>query len=265
MLPATHDTGSAVLAVPASSFAQSHPDWCYISCGTWSLMGVEQARPELGEVCQTLNFTNEGGVNGSVRLLKNISGLWIVQQCREQWRREGCEFSWSQLIEMARSATPMESIIDPDASLFIAPDNMPQAVQQFCQNTGQSVPEEPGAIVRCALESLALKYRIVLEMLEQLVGQPLSTIHMVGGGTQNRMLCQFAADACNRQVVAGPVEATAIGNILMQAIGTQGLGSIDEARQLVRQADDIATYDPSPNDRWDYGYDKLKQLAMHPN
>lgn len=265
ILPATHDTGSAVLAVPAKTFAASQPDWCYISCGTWSLMGVELAGPELGEACQMLNFTNEGGAQGSIRLLKNISGLWIVQQCREQWKREGRDLSWGRLVELAQAASPMESIIDPDDDCFVAPENMPEAVRGYCNRTGQRVPGDEGAIIRCALESLALKYRMVLGMLEQITGRKIETIHMVGGGVQNRLLCQFAADACDRHVVAGPVEATAIGNILMQALGCGEIGSIDEARELVRRAKDIAQYEPQPSERWDRGFEKLKQLSMHSN
>lgn len=261
ILPATHDTGSAVLAVPANSFASSQPDWCYISCGTWSLMGAELAAPVLTEACQEFNFTNEGGVNGSVRLLKNISGLWIVQQCRAHWERAGKELSWTRLVELAEAAPSMVSIIDPDDPSFVAPANMPAAIQEFCQKTNQHVPETDGEIVRCALESLALRYRVVLEMLETLVGRKLNTIHMVGGGVQNKMLCQLSADACEREVIAGPVEATALGNVMMQAIGTGVLGSIEEARQLIRNSPDIESYSPRPHGRWAEGLERLKTLA----
>jgi rhamnulokinase len=261
ILPATHDTGSAVLAVPADSFAQMLPDWCYISCGTWSLMGVELARPNLSDACRTLNFTNEGGVQGSVRLLKNIAGLWIVQQCREQWSREGQNWTWDDLTQMAEKAPSLVSVIDTDASIFAAPENMPNAIREFCRSSGQPIPDSPGEIIRCALESLVLRYRLVLGNLEQIIGGKLKTIHMVGGGIQNRLLCQFTADACQRQVVAGPVEATAIGNIMMQAIGTGQLGSILEARQLLRQAKDIVHYQPGSISGWDAGFEKLKQLV----
>ena len=196
IVPATHDTGSAVLAVPASSFAQQRPDWCYISCGTWSLMGVELARPLLTEACQALNFTNEGGVQGSVRLLKNIAGLWIVQQCRTHWKRAGNDWSWDRLIQLADDAPSMVSVIDTDDPSFVAPDDMPAAIREFCRRTNQPVPASEGEIIRCALESLVLRYRLVLQSLEQLTDSELKTIHIVGGGVQNRMLCQFAADAC---------------------------------------------------------------------
>ncbi len=262
ILPATHDTGSAVLAVPASSFAAAQPDWCYISCGTWSLMGVELARPNLGEACRMFNFTNEGGAQGSVRLLKNIAGLWIVQQCRAQWKREGQDWSWEQLTHMAEEAHSTCSIIDTDDPIFAAPENMPDAIRETCLRTNQQPPETPGQTIRCALESLVLRYRLVLGYLEQIVGCQLSTIHMVGGGVQNRLLCQFTADACQRRVVAGPVEATAIGNMMMQAIGTGQLASIQEARQLIRSASDITVYEPTSGGRWDEGFEKLKQIVM---
>ena len=260
ILPASHDTGSAVLAVPAESFAQERPDWCFISCGTWSLLGAELARPVLSEACQLYNFTNEGGVGGSVRLLKNIAGLWILQQCREQWKREGHDWSWEQLIAMAEQAPPLISIVDTDAETFVAPSNMPAAIAEYCRHTGQPVPQSTGEIVRCTIESLVLRYCLTLGYLEQVVGHPFKTIHMVGGGVQNRMLCQFTADACARPVIAGPVEATALGNVMMQAIGTGRLGSIDEARALVRSARDIVHYQPNSGGQWESGLAKLKLL-----
>ncbi len=262
IVPATHDTGSAVLAVPASTFAPEHPDWCYISCGTWSLMGAELPRPRINDMCQMFNFTNEGGVNGSVRLLKNISGLWIVQQCREQWRREGHNWNWEQLIQMAEQAPAMKSIIDTDDPSLAAPGNMPEAIREFCKRTGQTPPQSEGQVIRSALESLALRYRLVLGYLEQLVGQPFKTIHMVGGGVQNQMLCQFAADACERTVIAGPIEATALGNVMMQAIGCGKLESIDQARSLIRNDSSIKTYEPRPNQQWHDGFQALKRLVL---
>jgi rhamnulokinase len=265
ILPATHDTGSAVLAVPARGFAQYEPDWCYISCGTWSLMGVETASPNLSEACQLFNFTNEGGIGGSTRLLKNISGLWIVQQCRERWAREGRVLGWSELSRLASQAPSMVAVIDPDDPSFAAPENMPQAIREYCQRTSQRVPNSEGEIIRCALESLALRYRMVLEMLEQLVGHSLPTIHMVGGGVRNTLLCQFAANACNRPVIAGPVEATAIGNVLVQAIGGGQIDSIDQARQLVRNSPEMVHYEPQSDPAsvagWTHGLETLKRLT----
>jgi rhamnulokinase len=262
LVPATHDTGSAVLAVPATTFAPEDPDWCYISCGTWSLMGAELPRPRVNDMCQLFNFTNEGGVNGSIRLLKNISGLWIVQQCRAQWKREGHDWSWDHLVQLAEHAPPMESIIDTDDPALAAPANMPEAIREYCKRTGQPVPQSEGEVIRCALESLVLRYRFVLEHLEQLVGHQLKTIHIVGGGVQNRMLCQLAADACQRTVIAGPVEATALGNVMMQAIGSGELGSILDARQLLRGSSGIREYLPRRGGRWEEGFHRLKQLVL---
>jgi len=265
VVPASHDTGSAVLAVPASSFAQHQPDWCYISCGTWSLMGVELAAPNLGSQCQELNFTNESGVGGTVRLLKNISGLWIVQQCRDQWRRQGRDLGWSELTRLASKAPGMMAVIDPDDSSFTSHANMPEAIQEFCRRTNQQVPQSEGEIVRCALESLALRYRMVLEMLEQLTRRPISTVHLVGGGVQNTQLCQFAANACDRTVIAGPIEATALGNILAQAVGCGLLSDFQQARQLVRNSPDIVHYQPAEQSAskvmWAEGLEKLRQLT----
>lgn len=267
IVPATHDTGSAVLAIPAASFAPPQPDWCYISCGTWSLIGAELASPNLSDACLRYNFTNEGGVQNSVRLLKNVCGLWVVEQCRAHWKREGKDWSWNRLIEMAEAAPSLVSVIDPDDAQFIAPDDMPNAIRQFCAGTFQPIPNTEGEVIRCALESLALKYRIVLGHLEELVGGPFSTVHMVGGGVQNRLLCQFTADACRKAVVAGPVEATAMGNLTMQAIGTGQLGSIEEARQLIRKSADIAHYSPHDSGRfeapgrWEDAVQKLQSLT----
>ncbi len=265
VVPATHDTGSAVLAVPAQSFAQARPDWCYISCGTWSLMGMELAEPNLSQACQKYNFTNEGGVAGSVRLLKNISGLWIVQQCREQWRREGRDLGWSELSRMASQATSMTAVIDPDDPTFSAPADMPKAIRLFCKRTGQREPQNEGEVIRCALESLALRYRMVLEMLEEIVGVELKVVHIVGGGVRNQLLCQLAADACGLPVVAGPVEATALGNILMQAVGCGELQGVDQARAFVRASPDIIHYPPKQATAtvalWKHGLNLLKQLT----
>ncbi|RMF44951.1 MAG: rhamnulokinase [Planctomycetota bacterium] len=260
VLPASHDTGSAVLAVPAETFADERPDWCYISCGTWSLMGAELAAPVLTEECLRFNFTNEGGVQGSVRLLKNISGLWIVQQCVEQWQREGREYGWDELIAAASEAPALQCLIDTDDPAFVAPPNMSQAIAEYCQRTGQPAPTSDGQTIRCALESLALRYRYTLEKLEQLLGHSLKTIHLVGGGSRNRMLCQFAADACDRRLIAGPAEATAIGNAMMQAIGVGAIESIIAGRRLVRQSPDMVTYEPQPSSAWDEAYRKLCAL-----
>jgi rhamnulokinase len=247
--PASHDTGSAVAAVPARG-----DSWTYISSGTWSLMGVELERPLINDKALRYNFTNEGGVGGTIRFLKNIMGLWLVQECRRVWERNGQIYSYADLARLAEGSPPFVSLVDPDDSSFILPANMPAALADFCRRTGQPVPAEPGAAVRCALESLALRYRWVLERLEELLGRRLDTIHVVGGGGQNALLCQFTADACNRQVLAGPVEATAVGNVLVQAIGLGLLNSLADAREVVRRSFEVRTYDPKSPESWQEPY-----------
>jgi len=261
VLPGTHDTASAVMSVPAASKPGEKPDWCYISSGTWSLMGLEVPAPIVNDRCRQLNFTNEGGVGGTIRLLKNIAGLWLVQQCRAIWLREGREYDWNQLTHMAQEAKPLASLVDPDDPRFVAPDNMPAAIQQYCQETGQPVPESDGAVIRCALESLALRYRMVIGWLEQLNGGPLTTIHIVGGGTQNRLLCQMAADACHRRVVAGPIEATAIGNVMMQALANGDVSSIAEAREVIRGSFAVDEYAPVNPEPWHAAYERFTKLV----
>lgn len=250
IVPATHDTGAAVLAVPASDFAPAKPSWCYISSGTWSLMGAEIPSPLLNDACMERNFTNEGGAFGSVRLLKNISGLWPFQQCRQQWLREGKEYDWGTLVEMASAAKPHQSVIDPDDARFVAPSNMIEAIQSYYRETGQKVLEDHGSIARSCLESLAIRYRACLGWLEELVGNRIDTIHIVGGGVNNRLLCQMTADACDRIVVAGPVEATAIGNVMMQAVALGKLGSVTEAREMMRRGSNIEVYHPRDSGSW---------------
>ncbi|MBC8076353.1 MAG: rhamnulokinase, partial [Chloroflexales bacterium] len=205
---ATHDTASAVAGIPGLDSASA-----YISSGTWSLVGVETHQPITSERARALNVTNEGGVGGTIRLLKNVAGLWLLQECQRSLERDGLRPSWDELLGAAVGARPFVSIIDPDAPEFLAPADMPAAIAAFCARSGQPAPSDVGALVRCCLESLALRYRWVIEALEALLGQRLATIRIVGGGSQNRLLCQMTADACGRPVVAGPVEATALGNI----------------------------------------------------
>ncbi len=257
VLPGTHDTASAVMAVPAKSTPGKRPDWCYISSGTWSLMGVEVPGPVVTDKCRELNFTNEGGVGGTIRLLKNIAGLWLIQQCRAVWQRGGRQYDWSQLTQAAQAAKPLVSLVNPDDVRFVAPDNMPESLRGFCEETGQSVPESDGAVVRCALESLAMRYRMVVGWLEQLIEGPLETIHIVGGGTQNELLCQMTADACNRRVVTGPIEATAIGNVMMQAVASGDVGSIAEAREVIRASFPMNEFVPTDPDPWDEAYGRF--------
>jgi rhamnulokinase len=252
--PASHDTGSAVAAVPASG-----ESWAYISSGTWSLMGAELPAPLINDPVQHYNFTNEGGVGGTIRFLKNVMGLWLVQECRRAWERAGRSYTYPELMQLAAAAPPFVSLIDPDDASFILPASMPAAIADYCRRTGQPAPAEPGAVVRCALESLALRYRWVLERLEELLGRRLDVIHVVGGGCQNTLLCQFAADACNRRVMAGPVEATAIGNVLVQALGLRLLGSLAEAREVVRQSFEVVPYEPQNPDAWQGPYERFQR------
>jgi rhamnulokinase len=253
--PASHDTGSAVAAVPA----QGSGSWAYISSGTWSLMGVELETPLINEAALRYNFTNEGGVGGTIRFLKNIMGLWLVQECRRAWERSGQTCSYEQLAGLAAAAPPFVSLVDPDHASFILPPSMPAALADFCRRTGQPAAMDQGAATRCALESLAFKYRWVMERLEEL-GRKLDVIHVVGGGSQNQLLCQFTADACNRPVLAGPVEATAIGNVLVQAMGLGILGSLADAREVVRRSFEVRTYEPREAAAWEEPYRRFLTL-----
>jgi rhamnulokinase len=257
--PASHDTGSAVAAVPAlpARDGAASPNWAYLSSGTWSLMGVELAEPLVNEKALQVNFTNEGGVGGTIRLLKNIMGLWLVQECRRAWERAGKSYTYDELTRLAEAAPAFVNLVNPDDAAFVLPLSMPAALADFCRRTGQPGPVEPGAVVRCALESLALRYRWVLERLEELIGHRLDVIHVVGGGCHNGLLCQFTADACNRPVHAGPVEATAIGNVLVQAIGLGLLGSLADAREVVRRSFEVRIYEPQKPERWEGPYQRF--------
>jgi rhamnulokinase len=253
--PACHDTGSAVAAVPASG-----DSWCYISCGTWALMGVEVNEPIINERSLQLNFTNEGGYGGTIRFLKNIMGLWLVQECRRTWAREGEEHSYAELAEMASASKPFKAFVDPDHVAFLHPGDMPQRMREFCLRTSQPAPETKGEFVRCALESLALKCRWVLDKLEELLGRRIDVVHIVGGGSRNKLLCQFLANATRRVVIAGPVEATAIGNIMIQAIATGYVASHEEARKIIRHSFEVERYEPTDGDDWEVAYERFMNV-----
>lgn len=257
ILPGSHDTASAVMAVPAASRPAQRPDWCYVSLGTWALMGIESPRPVINDKVLQLNFTNEGGVGNTIRLLKNITGMWLVQECRRTWNQAGRNWDWEDLNKLSAAAKPLRSFINPDAPDFLAPDDMPEAICRFCQTTGQPVPEDEGAVLRCALESIALKFRQVFCWCEELAGGRLETIHIVGGGTQNRQLCQAAADACGRRVAAGPIEATATGNLMMQLVATGEVASIAEAREVIRRSFQVEEYEPQNSTAWDEASEKF--------
>jgi rhamnulokinase len=260
ILPGTHDTASAVAAVPAASRPDERPDWCYISSGTWSLMGVEMPEPVINRRCYELNFTNEGGVGGTTRLLKNIAGLWLIQECRRVWKESGRDYAWEELSRRASDRDALVSLINPDDPSFVAPADMPAAIADYCAKTSQPVPATDGAIIRCALESLALRYRMVLGHLEELIGCQIETIHIVGGGAQNRLLCQMTADACRRRVIAGPVEATALGNLAVQLIAHSSLASIAEARNLLRVSFDLQEFRSKPTADWDEAFERFQSL-----
>ena len=254
--PACHDTGSAVAAVPVRG-----DDWAYISSGTWSLMGIEVPEPIITDQALELNFTNEGGIENSFRFLKNIMGLWLVQECRRTWAQAGDDMSYEQITQMAASATPFAALIDPDDTSFLPAGDMPSRIVDYCKRSGQTIPSDRGQIIRCVLESLAFKYRWVLEKLEIVCGKPINVLHIVGGGTQNKMLCQFTADATGTPVVAGPIEATAIGNIIVQAVAGAAINSISDAREIVRRSFEVAVYQPKISAGWDEAYDRFLEIA----
>lgn len=262
IIPATHDTASAVLAVPAEGFAPAKTTWCYISSGTWSLMGCELAKPLVNDLCAELNFTNEGGVRGSTRLLKNIGGLWVFQQIRRALERRQMAVSWEAMVSGAKASKPFSLLLNPDEPSFVAPEDMIDAICAYAGRTGQRVPTDNDVLYRASLEGLALRYRCCLAMLERLVGNRIDVIHIVGGGVQNKLLCQMTADACNRVVVAGPVEATAMGNVLMQMLGTGRLHSIDEARQLVRNSCSAVRFEPQQPEAWHEPAQKFEALTL---
>jgi rhamnulokinase len=255
ILPACHDTGSAVVAVPAQN-----QDFAWISSGTWSIMGAEVSEPSLGPEALKYNFTNEGGVFNTWRLSKNIMGLWLVQECRREWQNQGEDHSYDELMKFAAEADAFLAVIDPDDHVFLHHGDMPERIRTYCRKTDQRIPKTKGEVLRVALESLALKYRWVLERLEALSEKQFNPIHIIGGGSKNILLNQFTADATGRTVVAGPVEATAIGNVLMQAITLDHLDSITEARGVVRVSFEVVEYHPSYYDDWDEAYVKLLKL-----
>ena len=252
---AGHDTASAVAAVPAGRRA----NWCYISSGTWSLMGLEVDGPVITPRSLELNFTNEVGVNGKIRLLKNIAGLWLLQECRRAWRDDGAEYSYQQLTDMAATARPFAAAIDPDA--FLEPGEMPRKIAEHCRATGQQAPQDSAEYVRTILESLALRYRYVLESLEELGNRKIEVIHIVGGGSRNELLNRFVADCTGRTVIAGPAEATATGNILVQAMAAGEVRNADDIRDVVRTSFAPVTVEPQDRAGWDAAYERYRALV----
>jgi rhamnulokinase len=250
IVPGTHDTASAVAAVPCLDPPSPRPDWCYVSLGTWALVGAEIDRPLVTPECLARNFTNEGGVGGTTRLLKNVCGLWLVQQCRAAWLRAGQTWSWDQLTALAAEAPPLVTLVNPDHPDLVAPPDMPTAIRRLARDAGEPVPESTAAVVRTALESVAAGVRRTLAELDGLLGRRVGRVHVVGGGVQNRLLCQMIADATGRPVVAGPVEATAIGNLLVQLLGTDGTVDLRALREVVRDSFESARFEPRDAARW---------------
>jgi len=249
---ASHDTGSAVVSVPAAG-----DNWSYCSSGTWTIIGVELSKAVINDQTFSIPFSNEGGVEGTIRLLKNIMGLWLVQECRRQWQREGVDLDYSQLTQMAREARPFVALIDPDHDSFIAPGDMPRRINAYLKQSGQQAIDDKGQMVRVIFESLALKYRWVFEELEKLTTNPFDRLHIVGGGIKNELLCQFTANAIGKEVLTGPVEATAIGNIIMQARATGQVDSLEKAREIVRNSFELKQYKPTDTHIWAEQYQKL--------
>lgn len=256
--PACHDTAAAVAAVPAAG-----PDFAYIISGTWSLVGVEVRAPILSDAAMQANFANEGGVCGTYRFLKNVMGLWLLQECRRVWAQDR-PVTYEELIELARRAPPFGPIVDPDDERFLRPTDMLAAIRSACEETGQPVPDTRGAVVRCILESLAVKYRWVVERLEAITGRPIRVIHIVGGGSRNELLCQLTADATGRPVYAGPAEATALGNALVQAMALGRLGGLDDIRAVVRRSVQVALYEPHPDPRWEEAAERMSRSDHRP-
>jgi len=257
VLVGSHDTASAVAAVPV----EGGDEWAYLSSGTWSLLGVELDKPLLTDKALAANYTNEGGVGGKIRFLKNIMGLWIIQECRTEWKRRGHKYTFDEMDEMASKAEPFRSLIDPNDPRFAPPGDMPARIQEYCREKGQPVPETPGQILRTALESLALKYRQAVDNLEVITGRSIKVLHLVGGGSKNVFLNQFTANAVGRPVVTGPVEATALGNIACQAMAVGDIASLQEARGIIRNSTDVATYLPQDAAAWEEASKRFNSFA----
>ena len=247
----SHDTASAVAAIPGTgSFA-------FCSSGTWSLFGAEMDAPDLSADAQAAGFSNEGTIQGAFRPLRTIIGMWIIQECRRDWIKNGIDISWDGVVMEAQKAAPLRSIIDPDAPEFYAGGNMEKKIQEFCRRTGQPVPETIGQVARCVYESLALKYRHALEGLEKMKGQRIDSLNIVGGPINNRFLDQLIADSLDRTVVTGPIEGAAMGNLLTQAMALGDIADLDQLRQVVRNSETVNTWEPHHTDAWEEAYQKL--------
>lgn len=251
----SHDTASAVASVPFDS-----PDAAYLSSGTWSLLGIETPEPRITPQTEAFGLTNEGGVNGTIRVLKNICGLWLVQECRRKWAEDGDEHDFAELASMAEEAAGFQSLINPDHEVFAPPGDMPSRIREYCRVTGQPIPGSKGAVIRTALESLAHRYRQVLDGLEDVRGEPIRRLHIVGGGIQNRLLNRFAAGACGREIVTGPIEATSIGNVIVQMMARGDVKDLAEGRALVRASFPVENVAPTDTDEWETQHQRFLDL-----
>ncbi|MEY3898144.1 MAG: Rhamnulokinase, partial [Verrucomicrobiota bacterium] len=259
--PATHDTGSAVAGVPGAA-TEGSGRLAYISSGTWSLLGVELHEPDLSSRAFELNLTNEGGVDGTYRLLKNIMGLWLVQECRRSFAKGGSTSDYAALVLAAENAPAFRSLIDPDDESFLSPPDMPEAIAQFCRETDQPVPITEGELVRCALESLAIKYATVLNWLKEMTGSSIGAVNIVGGGSRNRLLDQFTANACRCPVLAGPIEATVLGNVLVQARACGELGSLADIRRVARESSEVEAFQPEDEAEWSEAQHRFREISL---
>lgn len=252
---ASHDTASAVAAIP-----NMDENSAFISSGTWSLIGVEATEPNTSDEAMKLGFTNEGGADGTVLFMKNITGLWVLQECLQYWKLHGKRLQWTDVVQAASAAKALQSIFDPNDGRFQVQDDMPLAIRDYCKATGQAVPETVGEIARCAFESLSLKYRSALDALQSLTGRDIVTIRVAGGGSLNTFLCQMTADACNRIVVSGPVEASALGNVMLQVVATGHLPNLRAGRAAIAQSVRCSSFEPHRSDAWDDAYMRFKRL-----
>jgi len=251
-----HDTQSAITSVPCED-----GDFAFLSSGTWSLFGTELDKPIVNETSMNINITNEGGFDGSTGFLKNIIGLWLIQESRRQWKREGKEYSYADLEKLALAAEPFKCFIDPDAPEFVPHGNIPERVREFCRKTGQYVPETVGEIMRCIYESLAMKYRLTFEKLRECTERDYPVIHVIGGGTKDGLLCQMTANSCDRTVKAGPIEATVMGNVAVQLMSDGSVENIGQARKIVADSSELKTFEPKDTDKWAGAYEDFLKVT----
>jgi rhamnulokinase len=254
---ASHDTASAIASVPAEG-----SNWAYLSSGTWSLLGIESSKPLVSEQTMEMNFTNEGGVDGTTRFLKNIMGMWLIQECKRIWDEEK-ELQWEEIVELSEAAAPFKCFINPDDQVFLNPRNMPKTIQDYCQKTKQTVPQSKGEIARCIYDSLVLKYKYTLEQIEEITQSKIDKLHIIGGGANNTRMNQLTANAIGIPVCAGPTEATATGNLLLQAKAAGSVKSLKEIREIVKNSFEIVEYLPSPQLDWDWAYEEFKRVTSY--